>query len=235
MAIESLKYLEKILANGTLEQAVTHHTYGEALDDALKQVQEAQPKLDDFVVARSSSNMVSEGWTETEQQQAVGLLRRVEHCGHKVASANTQHELSQIHHDIKSAVADLGELQRTMIRGWEKSIQIAFEADAGLAKLLENMPQTQNIGQRLRQHCKAGLALKHNFPPDEAQQASLEQARLGLQQVRDELAQSGAGTQLIEFLLLAADKKATLAHLSPDVLKWLKDRDLLQYFIVSVT
>lgn len=166
------------------------------------------------------------------------LQTRAKHLiqiGHDSTNAVEVNELNEVRGKIKSLVpVEIETIEQIFVASWKNFINREFLSITSLGKVLVKISETQQLGEQMN-----ALAFEVNVLANDIRSFS-EQSNVyeNLKTRRDDLLREmndfGAGQEVEDFLLFVADDKATLAHITPTVHKWLISHKAVNYFRVSL-
>jgi hypothetical protein len=161
-------------------------------------------------------------------------LDRIAAEGDAIAKFGTAAELTQVPTHSKLAAPVFAEVRERLAAEWRGLLTRRFERYQLLGGLLSRLEDTAVVGREMASVASQSASLAKQFPPDEAALARFGALSGDLITARQRLESLGVDDELERFLTAVADGSATLAHVTPTVLAWLRDRQGLGLFSVQL-
>jgi hypothetical protein len=232
---DALLYLERIIEDGSLNRSIELQRHGQALDDALQSVDKVMSK----VQALEHLAQVTEGlggmFDAASSTKVVETATELKGVGDKVAKAAGRTDaLKNLNYDLHQAGSAIDRLEELFKSAWQVQVEREFGNFAKLERLVRKCLPESDLADRIKEISSKGLQLKNPFPPGESQLAQRPILKLERDTILQELADSGAGEDLVTFLFVLSEGAATLEALKPDLIRWLSERHLLGLFEVTL-
>lgn len=227
----SLSRLEGLLRGGQLARAVEQKRLGESLSQASRALSESrlEPSLDALLPAAAvAAQLVA------SRPEATRWLRDMMGVSTALREAQTREDLLRIPENLRYAVVRRDNLQRDLEHAWARWIDQSFQAPRKLADLLLRFAGTRAVAERLSRSTTEGLALKASFPPSREQVARATELIEVQQQLLEELRAQDATYDLLAFLDRVVKGSATLEHVTPKLVEWLRANSALGLLKVAL-
>lgn len=178
------------------------------------------------------ADLIGGGDNDTLKAAIDDALDKFDNVGALLAGAHDAKTLSDVEHDYKSLRTDLARLDRAVHQQWEARIQRDFASLRTVGGLLLQIPDAAALGKKMQALADQALQSRLRSAPAEllAEMRQVIDARARLNDERQTLLGEPA---LNAFLEAAAQGEATLANVTPGVLKRLKELNALAAFRVS--
>jgi len=154
----------------------------------------------------------------------------------KSAGAITAWELDGDKLQLKGSITDIKSAMEQILtvwqRAWSGGIGGEFAGLDDLARLLEDVRGGKDAAEKLRKAATLGQAVKDVPVPDSPAREKLTKARQLLKEALELLAESGGGSEVVEFLGAVARGNCTLALVNEKILNWLNSNGQLARFRV---
>lgn len=180
---------------------------------------------------------------------AVPVLRQSEHLapGDLLADIekleNAGRELEQCSNldalrDARFSTGDVGEalkrVEDQLSRAWSARVESEFRPLQRLGEVLSQIPDTNAAGVELLTWAKHALALGRVGVPTADSLRSLAEANQARENRLDSLSSLGVDSEVRQFLLEVASRRASLASVTPGVLAWLHVKNAQARFYVEL-
>jgi hypothetical protein len=220
----SLSRLEALVKSGVLATAVEQKRLGESLGIASRALSESRlvTSLDALLPAASVAAPRLASRPETTR-----LLRQILGVSTVLSEAQTRHDLVRLPETLRNAVVRRESVHREIQYAWGRWVEQSFQAQSNLADLLLRFPGTRSVAGRLKSSMSEGLGLKAMFPPTADQVARAKELIQEQQRLLDELRGQDAIQDLLAFLDRVVKGSATLEHVTPKLVEWLRDNSAL--------
>ncbi|WP_224246048.1 hypothetical protein [Hyalangium gracile] len=233
-AEDPLLALTEVLDNGSLQAAVEARDLGESLEKAVQAIKNQEKFLTRLELLAEwmillAAHLEPAGLKElsTSLKSLRDTVRPLEN------DLASQERLREIPDLFKLAEAYARPIEVRIHEAWGRYLRREFSPRDQLAGVLMRFSQHADLARRLRATAKAALALESHFPAPEAREALKQHLRERDAQLQ-ELEKTGTDKKIIEFLLRAAEGKATLAHVNSELLEWLSEQNALDFFLLSL-
>jgi hypothetical protein len=231
--LDPLAVIEQALEDGSLAAAVQARQFGSALGAALSEVSKCGA-FDAAEEVVETLDLIGPDLTPGERRALEEALAPLRELASMLTSATDASTLGKIPATVRGADVAAGLIQRQLKDAWRRTLEAEFTATEKLGGVLERLPRLRAIGQRLVAAARNALALAAQLPSARARTV-LDRCRADRDAARRELSADGAGDAPVAFLLSVADGKATLGHVTAEVLEWLGQEDALSLFSVRLS
>jgi hypothetical protein len=154
----------------------------------------------------------------------------------KSTGAITAWELDGDKLQLKGAITDTKSVMEQILtvwqRAWSGGIGGEFAGLDDLARLLEDVRGGKDAAEKLRKAAMLGQTVKDVATPGSPVREKLAKARQLLKEALELLAESGGGSEVVEFLSAVARGSCTLVLVNEKILNWLKTNGQLAKFRV---
>jgi|SRR5579872_6607364 len=228
---DSLELLESLVP--ALPQARQAELFGQALQDASRQLEAMTPEIIRLEQCQHSMGLLDAAWDGDEEGEVVDALRQLKSLGEQVEGAEDREQLARVNEIALAAKPKIALVLRDGARAWGRRIDHDLGSLASLGSLLVQFQDTRALGTRMTSLATTASVLKNSFPPPAA---SLKQHTMMLQdaeEIRKNLAAIGAGESVQRFLAALVNATATLDMVDGDVLQWIRDRHAEKRFSLS--
>lgn len=116
---------------------------------------------------------------------------------------------------------------------WKTSIRDEFSGLVDLAQLLEDAKGGKGAADKLKKAAVSAQAIQEVQTPRGAERKKLLEARQLKKEALELLSQSGADSEVVEFLSAVANRNCTLLLVNAHILDWLKTNGQLTRFRVQ--
>jgi hypothetical protein len=230
--IVPLERLESWL--GQIQEAKARHRLGDALDAALQATQRAEGSISRLEQLAGFTPLVAAYLDPSDREQCRRLLNDLKGVGRHLKQASDAATLQSAATKVPHLQGLIDQADALVRRGWKAKTDQAFSATARLGAVLREIPETQQLGSdmdALTQRAQQLEAYVEDAEWSTAEFAALEAER---DRAKDKLAKSGAGEEVVTFLLAVAARSATLATVTRGVRDWLDAREALERFNVGL-
>ena len=230
--LDPLEQLEGLLAG--IPEARDRQRLGDALDVAVQaafRTEEAISHLEQLV---GYASLVREFLEAQDLEQCNLLLRTIRAVGQQVSQAADSSSLRDAAEKLSQLPGQVQQVDGLFQRGWKAKIDHTFAATGRLGSVLRQIPETRELGaemETLIDRAKHLATSMDNAAQDAAQFTALTVER---DVTKTQLAKSGTGQEVINFLLAVATDTATLANVTAEVREWLDARQASERFKVGL-
>ncbi len=179
----------------------------------------------------------------TLAQESIGADERVrlqedvlelEHAGDVISAAANAQTLDAAAEELSSLPNRVQLVERVISRAWQARVDGTFGASDGLGRVLQEIPETRNLGAKIsRLHAEA-IALKHRQDDADTLAEAFAQFQTQLSRFHAELARVGASKEVVDFLVAVSERESRLDMVTDEVRGWLFDRNALRLFKISL-
>ena len=229
---DSLEIIESLVPE--LPKARQAELFGQALQDASRQLGAMMPDIDRLEECQHSIGLLQEFWDGDEEREVLDALHQLKSFGEQIEAAQDREQLAHVTGIALEAKPRITLVLRDGTRAWGRRVDYDLGSLGSLGSLLIQFPDTHDLGRRMTALATIASALKNSFPP---QSGSLKQHKLMLQdaeEIRKNLAAIGAGESVQKFLTALANRTATLDLVDESVLKWIQDRHADSRFLLTL-
>jgi len=233
-AEDPLLALTEALDNGSLQAAVESRDLGESLEKAVQAIKSQEKFLTRLEQLAEWMSLLAAHLQPAALKELSSFLKSLRDTVRPLeADLASQEGLRGLPDALKLAEAYARPIEVRLQEVWGHYLRREFSPREQLAGVLSRFPQHADLARRLRTTAKAALALESRFPAPEARKA-LEQHLRERDAQLQELEKAGTDKKIIEFLLRAAEGRATLAHVNSEILEWLSEQNALDFFQLSL-
>ena len=161
-------------------------------------------------------------------------LQELARAGGVVSAASTADALVKATEELRSLSSRVELVERPIARAWQQLLETTFVAAGSLGSVLLRIPETREIGKEFNDLHKAAMVLKMRQGTADALAAKFSLLEGRLEALRSNLSRIGAEKEVTRFLEAVSEQRATLALLTREVRDWLKERDALNLFRVTL-
>jgi len=229
---DSLEVLEHLVPD--LPQARQAELFGEALQEASRQLTAMTPEIGRLEEWQHSVGLLGEYWDGDEEREVLDALHKLDSTGSEIEAAQDREQLARVSGIASDAKQKIAIVLRDGARAWARRIDHDLGSLGNLGALLVQFADTRDLGRRMTLLATTGSALKNSFPPPDS---SLDEHRDMLhdaEEIRKNLAAIGAGQSVQTFLIAVAKETATLDMVDESVLRWIRDRHAESRFRLSL-
>ncbi len=230
--IDPLERLESRL--GQIQEAKDRHRLGDALDAALQATQRAEDSISRLEQLAGFTPLVAAYLDPSDLEQCRHFLSDLKGVGQHLSQASDAATLQGAATGVPHLQGLINQTDTLIRRGWKAKTDQAFSATARLGAVLREIPETQQLGSDMDALTQRAQQLEAYV--EDAEWSTAEFAALAAERDRakDKLAKSGAGEEVVTFLLAVAARSATLATVTREVRDWLDAREALERFNVGL-
>ncbi len=229
---DSLEVIESLIPE--LPQARQADLFGEALQEASRQLEAIAPEIGRLEEWHHSVGLLGGFWDGDEEREVLDSLHKLESFGERIETAQDREQLARVGGIAQEAKQKIAIVLRDGARAWARRIDHDLGSLGNLGALLAQFPDTRDLGHRMAALAATGSALRNSFPPISD---SLDRHRIMLhdaEQIRKNLAAIGAGQSVQTFLIALANETATLDMVDESVLQWIRARHAENRFLLSL-
>lgn len=229
---DSLELLESLVP--ALPQARHAELFGQALQDASRQLEAMTPEIGRLEECQHSMGLLRASWDGDEEDEVVDALHQLESLGKQIEAAQDREQLARINELALGAKPKIALVLRDGARAWGRRIDHDLGSLGSLGSLLVQFQDTRALGTRMTALATTASILKNSFPP---LAASLKQHTAMLQDaedIRKNLTAIGAGESVQKFLTALANGSATLEMVDEGVFQWIRDRNAQNRFRLTL-
>lgn len=221
-AAERLQELDKWLRNGSLKKACQEELLGTELVQVMNTINSGAVRA---TLDKIESALDLAG--DPEKSALAEEVERITRASTSLLEAQEPRELQDWSRfrwdDVRDATTKSAKVLR---ESWARRCEAAFWQESQLASVLEAILPA--VAKEMSENASAGKKLGAAFPPSDEARREFD-LRVKLSGARKtKLLEGGANEELVAFLLLVAENKATLADLSQAVFQWLKKNKALE-------
>ncbi len=136
---------------------------------------------------------------------------------------------------VKEITEALQRLEGHVGKGWKEYVRAEFFSLERLGSVLAGIPDTRATGAELRAWAKALIEAAGGRAPSEDSVRYVEKARAERAKRLDALRELGVDAAVSALLLEVANKQATLAAVTPQILEWLRAKNAHTRFRIELT
>ena len=227
---DKLEKLERLLPE--LPAAVDRQRLGDRLTSATQALREAEHHARRLRALLLLAAELDYG-ARSDQAEIVAVARREAlELSEAFAEADDDESLRAAVYDYeKSFIVALGSLERGVRQHWRTTLADQFQPLIGFGELLAKIDGVADLGRRLAD-C-ARRALKSDTGPADQLLIQVQTLLAEYKSLQAERAAAIAADDVGEFLNALADRRATLAMITPAVDAWLRKQQALGRFAVS--
>lgn len=229
---DPLERLESLLDR--IQEAKDRHRLGDALDAAVRSVKGAESAISRLEHLAGFAPLVADFLESSDIDQCRHLLDAVSGVGQRLTQASDHATLQEGVMKVTHLQGQVNQVDGLLRRGWKANIDRAFFATGRLGSVLREIPETQQLGLEMESLFRAAEMLAASF--DDAEQCAEQFGALTNRRdsAKGDLAQLGAGENVVNFLSAVAERSASLANVTSEVRDWLEERKALERFKVSL-
>lgn len=136
--------------------------------------------------------------------------------------------------ELRSIAGSVKLVEQPIVRAWRQHVESTFNTAGSLGNVLQRIPETRELGVEFRMLHQAATTL--NMRQGSANELRTKFGLLEdrLKVLRSDLSGIGAGREVINFLEAVSRRRATLSLVTRDVRNWLKERNALDLFHVTL-
>ena len=136
--------------------------------------------------------------------------------------------------ELRSLSGSVKLVERPIAQAWQQHVESTFNTAGSLGNVLHRIPETRELGTAFSMLQQDATALKMRRGTAKELASKFEVLEERLKVLRSELSGIGAGREIINFLEAVSHRRATLALLTREVRNWLKERNALDLFHVTL-
>lgn len=229
---DQLIELEELLPQ--LEFAMAANRLDDSAKRALEKLADAPRQAKRFEAFVATISSMGAPWIGSVRDSLKNAAYEADEVGKALQSASTSEQVRDASEEflgtLKPAIANL---ERSVGTVWQRVVREQFEPFAGPGALLHRIPATQKLGERLLATAHKARSLSERRVEAEELAGAVAGLMAEKIELRDELRDVSEGQPEVDgFIDALVQNRATLRHLTPEVLKWLTTRDALDVFAV---
>jgi hypothetical protein len=159
-------------------------------------------------------------------------VEEADNLGDLLEGARTPEDLQYVSEDFPKLIASLRGLDVVVRQFWRLTVSNEFQSLLSIGNVLARITRTQDLGTRLASVAEQALSLAERNPPAEQLAPEIQRLRQRRSELEIELQQLSGNAEVDAFIAVVARDTATLAHVTPAVLAWLRGNDALDTFAV---
>ncbi|MCO6440211.1 MAG: hypothetical protein J5I81_03800 [Nitrococcus mobilis] len=229
---DSLERLE--LLSGQIQRAKDQHRFGDALDAAVRAVDDAESVISQFEKLAGFSGLVNGFLDPSDRQHCLVLLTRVRTLGQQLPQVSDTATLQDGTTKVSQLPSQVEQADAIINRGWKAKIDQAFAATGELGGVLREIPETRQLGSEMEAIALQAGQLKTDLEDAERSIARFKALVAEREGTTDSLTNLGAGKEVVDFLFAVANQSATLETVTAEVRSWLDERNALARFKVGL-
>ena len=211
-----------------LPEAVTRRKLGERLSQAVVALQTADRQIARIAALLELSQIVDFGKTADQREALHEMKECATEIGTSLENAEDAEQLRFAVHEYENSLHKaLASLERALRDRWRAVAAERFQPLIGIGELLSSMNVSNNLGSRLAECGTKGLA-----SPNTASIIDLLQVVRPLladyEALQFERAAEVGDDEVGDFINALAERRATLAMVTPKVHEWLRDHHALE-------
>jgi hypothetical protein len=152
-------------------------------------------------------------------------LDTLEAAGHNLEQCVNAESLKDARFSVKDIQEAIQRIEALAIRAWSARVQAEFGLLERLGTVLSEIPDTKTSGVALQKWARSALGMSASGPPTAEVVGLFARAQAELPSRLESLSKLGIDDAVTSFLLEAANKRATLASVTPQVLDWLRAKN----------
>jgi hypothetical protein len=161
-------------------------------------------------------------------------LDKLETAGHTLQQCVNAKALRDARFAVADAQNALVRVEGTVTKAWSAHVQKAFGNLQRLGGGLADIPDTKAAGTGLQQWATQALKAAQSVIPDQDSIRAFNEAKAQVPGRLAELSGLGIDEAVSTFLLEAAQGKATLAAMTPEILAWLQSKQAQSRFSIQL-
>ncbi|WP_128290852.1 hypothetical protein [Afifella aestuarii] len=224
-------------AEALLEQlpnAVSRRTLGERLEKAIQELSNASHQMQRMTALIQTAELIDFGKQPHQSEALDEMIGCAQMVGKALENAEDAEALREAvfeySNDLKQAVAALERSIRDNLRTFASE---RFQPLIGLGELLTSMNVSNDLGSRLIACGREGMSVSNASSAPQLQ-AAVEAVFDDYDVLQAERATVIGEDEVGDFINALADKRATLAMVTPKVREWLADHDVLERLGITI-
>ncbi len=226
--IEAEAFLEQ------LPDAVSRRTFGERLGQAIQELSNASHQMERMTALIQTAELTDFGKQAHQSEPLTEMIDCAQMVGEGLENAENAEALREAvfeySNDLKQAVAALERSIRDNLRTFANE---RFQPLIGLGELLTSMNVSDDLGSRLMACGRQGMSVL-NVSSASQLQTALATVLDDYELLQAERVRLIGEDEVGDFINALADKRATLAMVTPKVREWLSDQDVLDNLGITI-
>jgi len=230
--VDSMERLESL--SSRIQEAKDRHRLGDALDAAIRAVNAAESSISRLEQLVGFTALVGDFLEALDLEQCHRLLSDIQGVGQHLSKVSDTATLQDAAAKVSQLQGQVLQADGLLHRAWRTKIQQAFAATGQLGSVLREISETQQLGSEMESLIKRADHLAASLDDAERSTGEFNNLTTERDQSKEKLAELGAGSQVVDFLLAVADQSATLASVTEEVRDWLDEGEALARFKVGL-
>ena len=217
-----------------LPAAVSRRTLGERLGKAIQELSNASHQMERMTALIQTAELTGFGKQPHQSETLNEMINCAQMVGEALENAEDAEALREAvfeySNDLKQAVAALERSIRDNLRTFANE---RFQPLIGLGELLTSINVSNDLGSRLIACGREGMSVSNASSAPQLQ-AAVEAVLDDYDLLQAERAMVIGEDEVGDFMNALADKRATLAMVTPKVREWLTDQDVLDRLGITI-
>ncbi|RWP54355.1 hypothetical protein [Mesorhizobium sp.] len=219
---------------GQLPDAVSRRTLGERLGMAIQDLSSANNQMQRMTALIETAELTGFGNQPHQSEALSEMIDCAQMVGEALENAEDAEALREAvfeySNDLKQAIATLERSIRDNLRTF---VNERFQPLIGLGELLTSMNVSNDLGSRLIDCGRQGVSVSNASSAPQLQ-AAVAAVLDDYDLLQAERARVIGEDEVGDFINALADKRATLAMVTPKVREWLTDHDVLDSLGITI-
>jgi hypothetical protein len=161
-------------------------------------------------------------------------FERLEAAGHALEQCVNTDALKDARFSVKDIREALQRVEAQISKAWDARVHAEFGPLQRLGAVLAEIPDTKATGLELQKWAAHALGAAGGGAPTADSVKQFDKARAEQAARLDALGKLGVDAAVSSFLLEVANKRATLARMTPEVLEWLRVKNAHSRFRIEL-
>jgi hypothetical protein len=207
--------------------------YGTALAEATGEVRKAEA-LPGRLESLEPALLTLARTQHLPASELIPDLEKLEGAGYTLEQCVNADALKEARFAVKDVQEAFLRIEALVSKAWVARVQAEFGPLQRLGAVLAGIPDTKTAGIELQKWATQALGVAGSGPPTAESVNQLAMAQAEQATRLEALGKLGIDAAVTSFLLEVANKRATLASLTPQVLEWLRAKNAQSRFHINL-